>query len=129
MVSHVKRVAYDAFAVSDRTYTNTVSNVLGIEWYFYSGGTIDDTRDFCQERIGKYFHKKEVEGWGENKSCCGLKYPNSNGWQGRNTLTNKTTIFTLAGGYNCKHSISPVSLRSVPKSVVQRNIENGNYKP
>lgn len=118
MVSHVKRVAYDAFAVSDRTYTSAVANSLGIKWFLYRGRKIRDTRDFCNARVDKYFHKKEIEKWGELGD-----------WQGKNTLTNKTTIFTLAGGNNCKHSIDPVSIKSVPKSVIQRNIDNGNYKP
>lgn len=129
MVSHVKRIAYDSFAVSDRTYTNAVSNNLGLEFYLYFGGRIEDTREFCAERYGKYFHKKEIEGWGDGKRCCGLSWPQAGKWQGMNRLTNKSTIFTLAGGYNCKHSINPVSIKSVPKNVIQRNIDNGNYKP
>ena len=129
MVSHVKRIAYDAFTVSDRTYTSAIANSLGLEFYIYRGGKIEDTRDFCNERAGKYFHREEIADWGSGKRCCGLKYPISDSWQGRNTLTNRTTIFTLAGGYNCKHSIDPVSIKSVPKSVIQRNIDNGNYNP
>jgi len=128
IISHVKRVAYDAFAVSDRNYTASVSAQLGIEFYLYFGGEIDDTRDFCAERHGKYYHKKEIEGWGEGKRCCGLEYPKGNTWQGRNSATNKSTIFSLAGGYNCKHSILPVSISEVPESVIKRNLENGNYK-
>ena len=127
ILSHAKRVAYDAFAVSDRTYTNAVANQLQLEFYLYFGGEIDDTREFCAERLGKYFHKKEIEGWGDGKRCCGLEYPKGGTWQGRNSATNKTTIFTLAGGYNCKHSILPVGINRVPKEVIERNINNGNY--
>jgi len=128
ITSHVKRVAYDAFAVSDRNYTASVSSQLGIEFYLYFGGEIEDTREFCAERHGKYYHKKEIEGWGEGKRCCGLEYPQGGTWQGRNSATNKSTIFSLAGGYNCKHSILPVSISEVPESVIKRNLENGNYK-
>lgn len=117
LVSHVKRVAYDSFAVSDRTYTNIISEDLGLEFYLYQGGTIEDTRDFCSQRNGKYFHKKEIQAWASIK------------WQGKNSATTKSTIFAFAGGYNCKHSLLPVSLKSVPKKVIQRNIESGNYKP
>lgn len=117
MVSHVKRVAYDAFAVSDATYTNAVATSLGLEFYFVQGGLVSDSREFCIKRVNKYFHRKEIEGWA------------SLSWQGKNNLTNKSTIFTLRGGYNCKHVYSPVSLKSVPKNVIQRNIDNGNYKP
>lgn len=124
LLSYVKTVSYDGFAVSDRTYTNVVSQELGIQWFLYFGGEIEDTRCFCTERHGNYYHKKEIEEWGAGKNvgACGAK------WQGRNAGTNAATIFSFAGGYNCKHSILPSSLRSVPKSVIERNIERGFYK-
>lgn len=129
LLSHVKRISYDAFSSSDRTYTNAVANSLGLEFYRYQGGEIADTRPFCDERLGKYFHKKEIEGWGVGDRCCGLDWPQNKTWAGRNANTNKSTIFVFAGGYNCKHAIIPVSLRSVPKEVISRNIESGFYKP
>lgn len=123
LLSYVKTVAYDGFAVSDRTYTNVVSQELGLVFFRWSGGKIADTRCFCAERHGKYYHKKEIEDWGrgENVGACGPK------WQGRNSGTNAATIFSFAGGYNCKHSILPVSTRSVPKEQVQRAIDLGYY--
>jgi hypothetical protein len=126
---YVKRIAYDAFSASDRSYTNVVANDLGLQFYKYQGVEVEDTRPFCNERRGKYFHKKEIELWGENETCCGLEWPNSKGWQGRNSATNKATIFIFAGGYNCKDSILPVSVKSVPGSVIQRAIDAGYYKP
>ncbi len=124
LLSYVKTVAYDAFAVSDRTYTNAVAAELGIEWYRYAGGEVKDTRCFCDERHGRYFHKKEIEDWGRgiNVGACGAK------WQGRNAATNASTIFSFAGGYNCKHSILPVSIKSVPKADIERAIKMGYYK-
>lgn len=129
MLGQAKRVAYDVFAVADRNQTTAIANSLGLEFYLFQGGHLDDTREFCDERTGKYFHRKEIEGWGEGKKCCGLKWPQSGKWQGMNPQTNKNTIFALAGGFNCKHGINPVSIKSVPKDVIQRNIENGNYTP
>ncbi len=126
LLSHVKRVAYDSFAVSDRSYTNAVSTDLALEFYRFTGGKIEDTRCFCKERAGKYFHQKEVEGWGEGKGLGDCK---QNGlWQGANTNTDKSTIFLYLGGYNCKHSILPVSTKSVPRDVVNRAISEGYYK-
>jgi hypothetical protein len=130
MESYVKRISYDAFSSSDRSYTNVISNDLGLEFFRYQGGEVEDTREFCEERKGKYFHKKEIEGWGKGDKCCGLSWPDSQGkWQGRNVATNSATIFTFAGGYNCKHSIIPVSVKSVPKNVIERAVEAGYYKP
>jgi hypothetical protein len=117
LLRHVKQVARDGFSFSDRQYTNIVANDIGLEFYRYVGGTVDDTRDFCSQRTGKYFHKKEIEKW-EKLS-----------WQGKAKGTTESTIFVFAGGYNCLHSILPVSTYSVPKEVIQRNEDNGNYKP
>lgn len=129
MVGQAKRIAYDIFAVADRNQTAAIANSLGLEFYLFQGGHLSDSREFCDERKGKYFHKKEIEAWGEGKKCCGLKWPQSGKWQGMNPQTNKNTIFALVGGFNCKDSLNPVSIKSVPKDVIQRNIENGNYKP
>lgn len=122
LLSHVKRVAYDGFAISDRTYTSIVAKDLGLDFYRWSGGKIDDTRCFCLERAGKYYHRKEIEAWGDGKDVGNCGHP----WQGMNSLTNKDNIFSLAGGYNCKHSPLPVSEKSVPESVIKRNKEKGN---
>jgi hypothetical protein len=124
LLSHAKRVTYDGFAISDRNYTTIVSKDLGLEFYRMSGSTVKDSRCFCLERINKYFHRKEIEDWGDGKNVGKCGHP----WQGMNSLTNKDNIFALAGGYNCKHSFLPVAERSVPKSVIDRNKENVNVK-
>lgn len=128
LISHVKRVAYDGFAASDRGYTNVIAQDLELEFYRYSGGVIKDSRCFCIERHGKYFHKKEIEEWGMGKNLgkCNI---GDGKWAGMNANTDKTTIFYFAGGYNCKHGMLPVSIKSVPKSVIERNIASGNYIP
>lgn len=124
LLSHVKRIAYDSFTASDRAYTNTIAKDLELEFYRYSGGEIKTTRCFCDERNGKFFHKEEIEEWGEGKNLgkCNL---GDGTWAGMNKNTNKATIFIFAGGYNCRHSILPVSEKSVPESVKQRARERG----
>jgi hypothetical protein len=121
LISHVKRVAYDSFAVSDRSYTNTIATDLGLEFYRYSGGEIETTRCFCDERAGKYYHRKEIEGWGDGVGVGSCGFP----WAGMNTNTDKATIFFYAGGYNCKHSLLPVSAKSVPQEVKDRAKSKG----
>lgn len=116
LVQYAKQVAYDAYAIADRTYTHAVADAIGAEWYKYSGGKRAGTRPFCLERFNKYFHRKEIEAWALND------------WQGKIEGTNKETIFDFAGGYNCKHSILPVSVHSIPDTVIERNIKSGNYK-
>jgi uncharacterized protein with GYD domain len=117
LVANVKTVAQTAQAIADRNYSAQVNEAVGAEWYRYSGSEIDTTRDFCSERHQQYYHKKEIEGWADEN------------WNGKIAETNSRTIFSNAGGWNCRHSIIAVSIRRVPKDVVQRNIANGNYKP
>ena len=122
--------AHDAFAISDRTYMSIVSDELEAEWFKYSGGTVASTRPFCRERHEEFFHYKEIEGWIDGKRVDGERTPDSNGdWAGKIEGTSKQTIYSYAGGWNCRHSIVPVSARIVPKTVLQRNIESGNYQP
>jgi uncharacterized protein with GYD domain len=117
LVANVKTVAQTAQAIADRNYSAQVNESVGAEWYRYAGSEIDTTRDFCSERHQQYYHKKEIEGWADED------------WNGKIAETNSRTIFSNAGGWNCRHSIIAVSIRRVPPEVVQRNIANGNYKP
>lgn len=127
LLRYSKQVSWDAFALSDRAYTNAISEDLEMEWFLYSGGLVEDSRCFCKERNGKYFHYKEIEAWGrmEDLGECN----NGDGWAGMIKGTNESTIFLVAGGHRCNHSIMPVSIGIVPRSVIDRNIANGNFEP
>jgi hypothetical protein len=105
-----RQIVSDTFALSDRAVTNEVAEQLGLEYYLYTGGLINTTRPFCKARNGKFFKKSEVESWGALGN-----------WEGRMEGTNEKTIFQTAGGYNCQHSILPVSEAVVPKEVIERN--------
>lgn len=117
LTHYASQIAHDAFAYSDRAYTNIIAEENDAEWYLYSGTEQQNSRPFCDERKGKYFHYKEIEAW------AGLN------WQGKAEGTNEQTIFILAGGYRCIDSILPVSIAIVPQDVIDRNIANGNYTP
>lgn len=129
LVQYSKQIAYDSFAVSDRTYLSERAEAMGFEWYIYSGGELPTTRKFCEVRHGKYYHKKEVESWVTDSGTEESNPKPHKEWDGMFPGTNKQTIFDLAGGFNCRHIIAPVSLNSVPQDVIDRNIESGNYKP
>lgn len=127
LLQYSKTIAHDSFAISDRSYTNAVSDELESEWFFYSGGELPTTRCFCDKRHEKYFHYKEIEAWGRGEDLGECK--SGDLWQGAVPATNEKTIFIYAGGFNCQHSILPVSVFSVPSDVIQRNLDNGNYTP
>jgi hypothetical protein len=95
--NYIKQTTNDSLMVFNREYLQTISEDLGMRHYLYQGTIIGDTRQFCQSRAGKYFTKDEVEKWA------------SQTWDGKMAGTNSTTIFSYAGGYNCRHKIWPVT--------------------
>lgn len=103
LAKHVKQVAWDALAVADRSYAEAVASDLGVEWYFYSGTELPTTREFCSERLGKYWHESEIRAWA------------SLDWDGKMAEnTNSSTIFQNLGGWNCRHVLVPVATSAVP---------------
>lgn len=102
LLRSTRLVVSDAFAISDRVVTNEIADQLGLQWYLYAGGLLDTTRPFCKARNGKFFHRKEIESWA------------SEDWSGKMANTDSKTIFVVAGGYNCQHSLLPVSEAVVP---------------
>jgi hypothetical protein len=95
---YITQVTNDAVMVFNAEYLQTISEDLDVQYYSYSGTIIGDSRPFCIARAGRRFKKEEVEKW-----------PNLGNWQGRMPGTNKQTIFSYRGGYNCRHQIWPIS--------------------
>jgi hypothetical protein len=119
LLQYNKQIAHDTFAIADRNYTSAVSEELEAEWFFYSGSEIETTRPFCSARHNQYFYYREIEQW-----------PSTAGdWAGRIPGTNSSTIYSYAGGYNCRHSIIPVSIRRVPEKVVREAIQKWGFEP
>lgn len=95
---YIKQTTSDAIMTFSREYDNTIAADLGLNYYFYAGTLIADSRQFCKARAGRYFKKSEVENWA-----------NLGNWDGRKPGTTKTTIFAYCGGFSCRHSLHPVS--------------------
>lgn len=130
LLKYAKQIAHDTFAVSDRSYSAAVAEQAGATWFKYSGGVIETSRPFCVERHNKFFCKKEIELWGEGEKTPNYRTPDSTGhWDGEMEGTDKRTIFTAAGGYNCRHSIMAYSVFAVPKDDILRAIDLGFYSP
>lgn len=119
LLQYNKQIAHDTFAIADRNYTSAVSEELEAEWFFYSGSEIETTRPFCKARHNEYFYYKEIESWPQT----------AGDWAGRIPGTNSSTIYSYAGGYNCRHSIIPVSVRRVPKEKVTEAISKYGFEP
>ncbi len=108
ILGNARTAVNDMVSIYERTATNAAATSVGAEFFFYQGRPIDTTRDFCRAREGKAWHKEEVESWGSLE------------WAGQIPGTNSTTIFSLLGGYNCRHVLVPIARRDVPKADLER---------
>ncbi len=122
LLRYSKTYVADTLFAYARTWQEAVTTELDLQFYLYAGGLTaagkgsGGSRDFCIERTGKYFHRKEIESWADQS------------WAGKNPATTKSSIFTLLGGYNCRHSVIPVPDKLVPEEVIERATEEGYYK-
>lgn len=108
ITSYSRTFLRDALFNYSRAYQESVTNDLGLDWYLYSGGLIDKSREFCIARAGKYFHRSEIEKWANQD------------WQGKKAGTTESSIFIFAGGWNCTHSLIPIHESVVPKEDLER---------
>jgi hypothetical protein len=106
--SYSRTFLSDALFDYSRAYQQSMTADLGFEWYSYNGGVMDKTRPFCEERVGNFYHQKEVEKWADLE------------WKGQRAGTTKSSIFVYCGGYNCRHSLIPVSETIVPIEDIER---------
>jgi hypothetical protein len=118
---NVKQIATDSINQYSANYTQSISDDLDFEYYLYSGANKITSRCFCLEREGKYFSKKEIEYWGSTPSLWNTCKTKVYKGGGRIPSTDKKSIFTYRGGYQCNHLIMPVSELVVPKEVIERN--------
>jgi hypothetical protein len=95
---YIKQTTSDAIMTFSREYDNTIAADLNLQFYFYAGTLIKDSRQFCRARAGRYFKKSEVENWA-----------NLGNWDGRKAGTTKTTIFAYCGGWGCRHQLHPIT--------------------
>lgn len=116
VLSYSRGYLKDALMQYSRTYQQAMTADLKLEFYLYSGGLIDTSRPFCQERAGKYFHHKEIESWASQE------------WAGKYRGTTESSIFIYVGGYSCTHELIPVSILIVPEDVINRAKEAGYLK-
>lgn len=94
---YVGQVSNDSIHQFQRNYMKAISDDLGLKHYLYAGTEITTTRDFCDERHGKYYTDEQVKSWASLQ------------WAGKIKGTNEATIFTYCGGYRCRHRLLPVS--------------------
>ncbi len=80
-----------------RAQGQILANKFNVQYFRYSGTVIEDSRQFCKQRVSKIFSKNEIESWSNLE------------WEGKIENTNPDNIFFRCGGKGCRHSIRPVS--------------------
>jgi hypothetical protein len=83
-----------------------LADEFNIQYFRYSGTEIDTTRPFCDARIGNIYTREEIKKWANED------------WSGKIKGTNETNIFIVCGGWQCRHTLRPVSERVALKEGV-----------
>jgi hypothetical protein len=109
-LSYSRTFLKNAMFQYSRTFQESITSGLGLDWYLYSGGLMDTSREFCIERAGKYYHRKEIEAWADLD------------WHGKIPGTTASSIFVFVAGYGCLHSLIAVSDFIVPEEDKKRII-------
>ncbi|HZI25100.1 MAG TPA: hypothetical protein VFD46_08485 [Chryseolinea sp.] len=109
LMRYSRTITNDTLFNYNRALQEAISEQAGLKWYLYSGGIDKDSRAFCIARVGKYWHKDEIEAWASLSQ-----------WDGRRAGTTASTIFVYCGGYGCRHQLISVSESVVPKSALKR---------
>ena len=94
---YIEQITTDSLYQMTSNYQLKISDDLNIEYYYYAGTRMKTSRQFCISRYGKVYTKKEVQNWAELT------------WQGKVPGTDKSSIFYYRGGYNCRHTLRPIS--------------------
>lgn len=89
-----------AVAGFERTVTIAKADEHDLKLFLYSGPEDDKNRTFCSDRVGRVFHRDEVDDWQEEQ---GQDLP----------------VEQYLGGYNCRHQmlfIDPIEALDYPRS-------------
>jgi hypothetical protein len=117
ITNNIAARADDFVTIFKRTSTYVLGNEKGVKYYRYVGGTIDSSRCFCERRVNNIYDKKEIENWSKTD------------WDGKISGTNKVSIFSLCGGWSCRHSLVPISeKRALSEGINKYNSVGCNEK-
>jgi hypothetical protein len=107
----VNQYVGDLYQTYDQAYNKTIGNELGLTYFIYQGGLIDDSRDFCAAHNNKVWSIEEAQEWatwtpaqGDYPAGYEIKAKDMNstpsymGYPGYDPLIN-------LGGYRCRHML------------------------
>lgn len=97
--SYVSGITSDTLYMMTRIYQNKIAEDLNIKYWLYAGTLIKTSRSFCKNRTGNTYTTGQVKEWAKLE------------WGGKMENTTSTNIFQKLGGYNCRHTLRPISKR------------------
>ena len=111
---YYRQYAYDSFQQYDSIYGGKVAEDLGLKHFIYTGGLIQDSREFCQEHNGHVYTTEEAEEW-KNWTPSKAVYKSFPDAKNPNTVPSYISQFPGytplrdRGGFNCRHQISYIT--------------------
>ena len=114
MTSYVDTYAVDSVMNFNNAVSVGKAEAAGLEFFLYEGTAIEDSRDFCLERMGRIFSRAEIESW------------NDWDWQGK-----AGPPLEYRGGFNCRHTWQPCDPEWFPDLPVDelKKLEKEEAKP
>jgi hypothetical protein len=102
---YVNQVASDSITQFNSNYINTISNDLGLKYYYYKGTKIRDTRQFCLRLSGKYLTEGQLKAYVQQQ----MTLNSGKGWDGMIKGENWSNFPVYRGGWGCRHYLIPIS--------------------
>lgn len=119
LTRYAKTITNTSITQYNGQYTQIVSNDLGYNWFAYQGTDIKTTREFCDAMTDlRYFHVSQIPSLLRAENLYYIKdgkktkvpiYDRTGLPPGLIAGTNPANFMINRGGWNCQHSIRPVS--------------------
>ena len=104
LVKYYKGFAYDTYQQFDRSTNKQFATNLGLTVFVYTGGLIDDSREFCIKKNRKVFTEEEANSqWPDDKDLLKTKAEKEAG-----VVSDYTPLIDL-GRWNCRHTLRYIS--------------------
>lgn len=104
LVKYYKGFAYDTYQQFDRSTNQQFADKLDLSTFVYTGGLIDDSREFCKDKNRKVFTIEEAQrDWPNDPKLLKTKAEKEEG-----VVSNYSPLIDL-GRWNCRHTLRFIS--------------------
>jgi hypothetical protein len=96
---HIGTFVLDAYQTADAITNQEFAKRLDLQYFIYSGGLIETTREFCRKRNNRVYTTKEAETWDSDPTLPKTKAEKDSG-----VVTDYVPLQDR-GRWNCRHRI------------------------